>query len=211
MSQSPDTVYIVDDDPSVRRSFSRLMRSADLAVQAFASAEEFLATFTAPDHPACAVLDLIMPGIDGLELQRRMARHGTQLPIVFLSANGDIPSTVKAMQQGALTFLTKPVNDEELLRAIRQGLARHRYQLAASTRVQGIRDHIAVLSEREREIMSFMITGAPNKQIAACLGIMEQTVKVHRSRVFEKMETHNVAELVRLCTAAGFSAARLPD
>jgi len=208
MNPSGDTVFIVDDNPSVRRGLSRLMRSAGMDVRAFASADEFLAEAAAPDTCGCAVLDLHLPGLDGLELQRRMAENGVRLPAVFISGNADIPSTVAAMQQGALTFLTKPVDDADLLAAVRKGIERCRRHLAASTAVREIRGRIALLTEREKEVMAYMITGTLNKQIAAALGIVEKTVKVHRHRVFEKMEAASIADLVRICDAAGFAGLR---
>lgn len=206
-----ETVYIIDDDPSVRRSLSRLMRQAGYRESIFASGEEFLAatpeTFAAP---VCVVIDLQMPGLGGLELQRRINRqNGGVAPcsVVFISGNGDIPATVEAMRQGAVTFLTKPFEEEDLLGAIAEGLATHRDVLAGTARTEELRSRIATLSPREQEVMARVITGALNKQIAAELGIVEQTVKVHRARVMEKMGVVSVAELVRSCDAAGFAAA----
>lgn len=208
MSTPEETVFIVDDDPSVRRGLSRLMRSAGLETRAFASAKEFLGAVSAPDTCGCAVIDLHMPGLNGLDLQRRMAESGLRIPAVFISGAGDIPSTVAAMQHGALTFLTKPVHDEELLAAVQKGLQRCRRQLAAAACVQEIRGRIAELTEREQQVMAYVITGTLNKQIAAELAIVEKTVKVHRHRVFEKMQAQSVADLVRLCDAAGFAGIR---
>jgi len=208
VSTSEDTVYIVDDDPSVRRGLARLMRSAGLAAQSFATAEEFLTAAPGLSACACAVIDLHMPGVNGLELQRRMAENGLRLPAVFISGQGDIPAAVQAMQHGAVTFLTKPVEDSDLLAAVRKGLERCRRHLTASALVQEIRRRIAELTEREQQVMAYVITGTLNKQIAAELGIVEKTVKVHRHRVVEKMQADSVADLVRLCDAAGFKGIR---
>jgi FixJ family two-component response regulator len=206
-----ETVYIIDDDSSVRRSLGRLVRDAGYGEETFSSAEEFLAVCPASfSGPACAVVDLQMPGLSGLEMQRRLnERHGgiAPCPLIFISGNGDIPATVEAMRQGAVTFLTKPFDDEDLLSAIAEGLATHRDLLAGTARTEELRTRIATLSPREQEVMAWVITGALNKQIAAELGIVEQTVKVHRARVMEKMGVVSVAELVRRCDAAGFAAA----
>lgn len=205
-----ETVYIIDDDSSVRRSLARLVRDAGYGEETFSSAEEFLAV--CPESfsgPACVVVDLQMPGLGGLEMQRRLnERHGgtASLPLIFISGNGDIPATVEAMRQGAVTFLTKPFDDEDLLGAIAEGLATHRDLLAGTARTEELRTRIATLSPREQEVMAWVITGALNKQVAAELGIVEQTVKVHRARVMEKMGVVSVAELVRSCDAAGFAA-----
>lgn len=199
------TVYIVDDDGSVRRCLSRIVRHAGLEARDFSSAEEFLATRPeAPPHPACVILDLQMPGLGGLELQRELATGPAPCPVIFISGHGDIPATVQAMKQGAVTFLTKPFDDQDLLGAIHEALDRHRALLDSASRTGSLRARIDALTEREREVMAWVITGALNKQIAAGLGIVEQTVKVHRARVMEKMHVHSVAELVRHCDAAGF-------
>jgi FixJ family two-component response regulator len=205
----PPTVFIVDDDSSVRRSLSRIVRQAGFDARDFSSAEEFLAVRPASGSvPACLVLDLRMPGIGGLELQRELAAGPTPYPVIFISGNGDIPATVQAMKQGAVTFLPKPFDHDELLAAIAESLARHRDSLSTDTRVNAVRDRIESLSLREREVMAWVISGALNKQIAGELGIVEQTVKVHRARVMEKMQVVSVAELVRLCDLTGFKSAR---
>lgn len=208
VSTPSETIYLVDDDPSVRRSLSRLVRQAGYEDQAFDSAEAFLAACPASfGHPSCAVVDLQMPGLSGLELQQRIKDHPAPCPVIFISGHGDIPSSVQAMRQGAVTFLTKPFDDEALLRAISEGLASHRGLLATTARESAASGRIAKLSDREREVMAWVITGALNKQIAGHLDIVEQTVKVHRSRVMEKLGVVSVAELVRLCDAAGFKGA----
>lgn len=204
----PPTVYIVDDDSSVRRSLSRIVKQAGFAARDFASAEEFLAarTHNGPSL-SCLVLDLRMPGIGGLELQRELAADSSPCPVIFISGNGDIPATVQAMKQGAVTFLPKPFDHDDLLKSIDEAVNRQREHLAAASRVGEIRKRIESLSLREREVMAWVISGALNKQIAGELGIVEQTVKVHRARVMEKMQVVSVADLVRLCDLAGFKPA----
>ena len=173
------TVYIVDDDSSVRRSLSRIVRQAGFDARDFASAEEFLAADRPPAGlPACLLLDLRMPGIGGLELQRELAAGPAPCPVIFISGNGDIPATVQAMKQGAVTFLPKPFDHDDLLRSIDEAVNRQRELLAAASRVQEVRERIESLSIREREVMAWVISGALNKQIAGELGIVEQTVKV---------------------------------
>ncbi len=202
------SVFIVDDDPSLRRSLARVLRQAGREARCYPSAEDFLAELpVVAERPACVVLDLRMPGLGGLELQRALADGPVPWPVIFISGNGDIPATVQAMKQGAVTFLTKPFDSGDLLRAIDEAVARHRVLLADAERVAEVRGRIAAMSAREREVMARVISGALNKQIAGQLGIVEQTVKVHRSRVMEKMRAVSVAELVRLCDAAGFAAA----
>lgn len=209
MNQPPATVFIVDDDPSICRSLLRLTRQAGLEGRAFESAEAFLASLSGPlTQPACLVVDLQMPGLNGLQLQQRFAHSDGACPVIFISGNGDIPSTVQAMRQGAVTFLTKPFDNDDLLRAIAEALEQHRLALHAGAEVRVIQARIAELSDREREVLSWVITGALNKQIAAELGIVERTVKVHRARVLEKMRVFSVAELVRLCAKVNFAAAQ---
>jgi len=203
------TVYIIDDDASVRRGLARLVREGGHMVETYDSAEAFLASLPpAFDRPVCAVIDLHMPGLGGLELQERMMALPSACSVVFMSGNGSIPATVQAMRRGAITFLTKPIHDEDLLGAIAEGLESHRQLLVGFQKVGQIERHIATLSERERETMAWVITGALNKQIADKLGIAERTVKAHRSKVMEKMGVASVAELVRLCDSVGFPRAR---
>ena len=208
MDATPPTVFIVDDDASVRRSLVRLVRQAGMLAQAFDSAEAFLGFRAAPSAlPACVVVDLQMPGRSGLELQNELARLKLGCPVIFISGNGDIPSTVQAMKQGAVTFLTKPFDPEDLLHAIAEGLEKHRRALTADSKKREITQRLDRLTAREREVLSWVITGTLNKQIAGELDIAEQTVKVHRARVLEKMQVSSVAELVRLCDAAGIAPA----
>jgi len=209
MSPPRPTVFIVDDDASVLRSLARVVRLAGYEARTFASAEEFLGHLPlARVTPFCLVVDLTMPGIGGLELQRQFSDTPAACPVIFISGNGTIPATVQAMKQGALTFLSKPFDDEELLQAIAEALAQHRQSLSASAGLAAIRQRLDRLTDREREVMAWVITGALNKQIADRLGIVEKTVKVHRARVLEKMGVTSVADLVRRCAAVGFAAAQ---
>jgi FixJ family two-component response regulator len=190
-------VIVVDDDESVRRSLRRLLTNTGYEVEEFASAEEFLARANGVE-PACAVLDLAMPGMDGLALQQELVSNKLPLGLVFLSGHGDIPASVAAMKQGAVDFLTKPVDEKVLLRAIETALVGAREQVALSNRFSS-------LSPREMQVMHRIVNGALNKQIAAELGIAEKTVKVHRARVMEKTGVRSLAELVQLCIKAGIN------
>jgi FixJ family two-component response regulator len=196
---SVPTVFLVDDDPSLRRALTRLIKSAGYTVQAFASAGDFLAYWRATDEvPACLVLDVRMPGLSGLDLQHELQAAHTLLPIIFVTGHGDIPMSVKAMKEGAVDFLPKPVKDKDLLRAIDQALARASHDHAERRELEDIQRRVKSLTPREREVMSFAIRGFLNKQIAFELGTVEKTVKVHRARVMEKMEVQSFAELVRI-------------
>ncbi|MBE2285128.1 MAG: response regulator transcription factor [Prosthecobacter sp.] len=212
MSPEPATVFIVDDDFSVCRSLARLVRQAGLRAETFGSAEEFLRLQTDPlTRPACAVVDLHMPGLSGIELQKRLCDSPAACPVIFISGNGDIPSTVQAMRQGAVTFLTKPFDTTELLHAIEEALRKHRASMVADHRASAILARVNDLTEREIEVMAWIITGALNKQIAAELNIVEKTVKVHRARVLEKMQVSSVAELVRVCAVVNFAPAKAAE
>jgi FixJ family two-component response regulator len=191
------TVFVVDDYAPVRRAVSRLLRAAGFAVIAFASPQEFLPQYD-PRTPGCLVLDLDMPAVNGLELQRILATKGSALPIIFLSGHGDVPKSVQAMKWGASDFLTKPVNDKELLAAIRAAIEKDCALRRRQTDLSEIRARLATLTPREREVLEHVVTGKLNKQIAGDLGTVEQTVKVHRARVMEKLKVQSVAELVRL-------------
>ena len=202
MMQTNAIVFVVDDDASMRTGLSRLLRSAGYQCEAFDSAEAFLRR---ERHAGvgCLVLDLRMPHVTGLELQERLGRLGYHLPIIFLTGHGDIPHSVQAVKQGAVNFLTKPVDEEALLASIEEALARDRRLLTAANKETAILHRTQTLSPREFEVMQGVIAGALNKQIAAHLGIAEKTVKIHRGQVMEKMGVHSVAELVRLCESAG--------
>jgi FixJ family two-component response regulator len=197
MTSLTSTVFVVDDYAPVRRSISRLLRAAGFAVAVFGSAEEFLAQYD-PGVWGCLVLDVAMPTLNGLELQRILAKGGSLLPIVFLTGEGDIPKSVQAMKHGASDFLTKPVNDEDLLAAVGAALERHRALRKEQAELSEIRARLATLTPREREVLEYVVAGKLNKQIAGNLGTVEQTVKVHRAHVMQKMRVQSVAELVRL-------------
>ncbi len=203
MDVSSATVFIVDDDASARRGLSRLLASAGCEVRAFGSPTEFLQTIDSLEVPACLILDVRMPDMSGPEVQEQMIRKGVSLPIVFLTGEGDIPTTVRAMKQGAVDFLTKPVDEQALLDAVALATAHHAQMLTAEQEKIRMQRKLASLSPREYEIMEYVIGGCLNKQIAALLGISEKTVKVHRGRVMEKLAVRSLAELVRLCGAAG--------
>jgi FixJ family two-component response regulator len=200
------TVLVVDDYAPGRRSISRLLRAAGFAVTAFASAEEFLAQYD-PQTSGCLVLDLAMPAVSGLELQGILSDRGSLLPIIFLTAYGDIPKSVQAMKRGASDFLTKPVNDEDLLAAVRVAIEKHRALRRDQAEHSEIRARLATLTPREREVLEYVVAGKLNKQIAGELGTVEQTVKVHRAHVMQKMRVQSVAELVRLAERCGIGGA----
>ena len=193
----PATVFVVDDDPAVLKSLSRLLRSARLDVATFGSPREFLERHDSI-APGCLVLDVAMPGLNGLELQEALTKKGSELPIVFLTGHGDIPMSVQAMKRGAVDFLTKPVNDEDLLKAVHAAIEQDRVARQARAELDEIQQRLATLTPREREVLEHVIAGQLNKQTAADLGTVEKTIKVHRARVMEKMMVQSVAELVRL-------------
>lgn len=197
------TVFLIDDDASVRRALTRLIKSAGYAVQAFSSADDFLRTRSADDGPACLVLDVRMPGLSGLDLQHELRSAEVLLPIIFITGHGDIPMSVRAMKGGAVDFLPKPVQDKVLLDAIDQALERARQDRAARNEIEDIRRRLDSLTPREREVMQMVVRGYLNKQIAFELGTVEKTVKVHRARVMEKMEVKSLAGLVHLAERAG--------
>jgi len=196
------TVFVVDDYTPGRKSISRLLHAAGFVVAAFASAQEFLAQYD-PAARGCLVLDLAMPDVSGLELQSILAEKGSFLPIVFLTAHGDVSTSVQAMKHGAVDFLTKPVNDEDLLAAVRVAMEKDRVLRREQTELCEIRERLATLTPREREVLEYVVAGRLNKQIASDLGTVEQTVKVHRAHVMQKMKVHSVAELVRLTERCG--------
>ena len=202
------TVFIVDDDGRVLKALSRLLQAKGYHTRPFASAAEFL-TQHDPDAPGCAVLDVAMPGLDGLQLQHVLATGGTQRPIIFLTGKGDVPTSVRAMKAGAIDFLTKPVKDKVLLEAIDR--AQEIDQRARQLRVEltAIQAKVATLTPREREVLSHVVAGRLNKQIAGALGTVEKTIKVHRGRIMEKLGVRTVADLVRLAEKAGISIAKL--
>jgi FixJ family two-component response regulator len=206
MMTPPPTVCIVDDDSAVLKSLARLLRSARLNVMAFGSPQEFLERHD-PRAPGCLVLDLAMPGLNGLELQAALTVKGSDIPIIFLTGHGDIPTSVQAMKRGALDFLTKPVNDGDLLKAVQVAIEKDRIARLASAELENIQARLDSLTPREREVLTHVVSGQLNKQTAADLGIVEKTIKIHRARVMEKMKVQSVAELVRLAERAGIRAA----
>jgi FixJ family two-component response regulator len=204
VSELQPTVFLVDDDASVRRGLERLVRAAGYAVEAFASADEFLARLPV-QGVGCAILDVQMPGISGPQLHERLVQLGVGVPVLFLTAHGDVPTSVSAIKRGALDFLMKPVDGDVLLAAVGQAMARHASEMESNRARCGIEARLARLSPRERQVMEGVIAGRLNKQIAADLVISEKTVKVHRSRVMEKMEAGSLAELVHLCESLGIT------
>jgi FixJ family two-component response regulator len=208
MTASPGTVFLVDDDPAVLKGLERLLRAAGFAVRGFTSPEAFLDQHD-PALPGCAVLDLAMAGLSGLDLQRALAARGCDRPVVFLTGRGDIPASVRAMKAGAVDFLTKPVDDEELLTAVRLALDKDRQAREARIKLEVIERRLSALSPRERDVLRHVVAGRLNKQIAAELGTAEKTVKVHRGRVMVKMGVRSVAELVRLTEQVGIAPAEI--
>jgi FixJ family two-component response regulator len=204
------TVFLVDDDSSVRKALARLIRAAGYEVAPFASARQFLESKPETAGVACLVLDVRMPGVNGLELQEALQAAKIAIPIIFITGYGDIPMGVQAMKAGAVDFLPKPVCQETLLPAIEQALARAAGQRAEAAQLVDIRRRLESLTPREREVMALVVTGMLNKQIAWELGTVEKTIKVHRSRVMEKMAVDSIAELVRLAEKVGIPAQKQP-
>jgi FixJ family two-component response regulator len=204
MASSANTVFLVDDDPSVRKALTRLIKSAGFAVHAFSSADDFLKSRTTVDEvPACLVLDVRMPGLSGLDLQLELQAADVLLPIIFITGHGNIPMSVRAMKDGAVDFLAKPVQDKVLLKTIEQALERARRGHAERTELEDLRRRLDSLTAREYEVMQLVVQGFLNKQIAFKLGTVEKTIKVHRARVMEKMKVRSLAELVHLSDRAG--------
>ena len=195
-------VFVVDDDASVREGITSLLASVGLAVEVFPSARAFL-DYPRPDLASCAVLDVRLPGLSGLDLQRELGNSGAPLPVIFVTGHGDVPMSVQAMKAGAVEFLTKPFRDQELLDAVHEALERDRDARSARAELQQVREREQSLTPREREVMRLVVTGLLNKQIAADLGTSEITVKVHRAQVMQKMSAASLADLVRLATRLG--------
>jgi FixJ family two-component response regulator len=191
------TVFVVDDDPSLRQAVKRLLASVGLPCETFSTAAEFL-TRAERGVSGCLVLDVRMPGASGLDLQRMLAAAGTDLPIIFVTAHADVPLTVRAMKGGALEVLTKPFDDRELLDAIYQALEQERVRTHDREELGRLRERFETLTAREREVMAFVVTGRMNKQVAGELGTTEKTIKVHRAQVMHKMEADSLADLVRM-------------
>lgn len=199
-------VFVVDDDISIRESLESLIRSEGWQPETFASAQDFLArprVFV----PTCLILDVSLPGLNGLDLQKHVAIERIDTPIIFITGHGDVPMTVQAMKAGAVEFLTKPFGDDVLLSAIRQALERSRTALAHQTEMLGLRECYASLSPREREVMALVVSGLLNKQVGGELGISEITVKAHRGQVMQKMKADSLADLVRMAVRLGLAPA----
>jgi len=197
MNEPESLVFVVDDDPSVRSAIKRLIGCVGLQVELFGSAQEFLAS-KLPNVPSCLVLDIRLPGISGLALQRQLAKANIQIPIIFITAHGDIPMTVRAMKAGAVEFLPKPFRDQDLLDAVQLALERDRARRPREAEIVTLRERFELLSPREREVVAMVVSGMLNKQIATEIGTTENTVKVHRSRAMEKMQANSLADLVKM-------------
>lgn len=207
MKSASPIVYLVDDEPAVLKALSRLMRSADLLAQTFNSPRDFLEEHN-PEVHGCVVLDLAMPGLNGLQLQEELIQRGSLLPIIFLTGHGDVHTGVKAMRDGAVDFLTKPVSDNDLLAAIHRALERNRNIMQLNAARAQILERLAKLTPREHEVMIHVVAGKQNKQIASDLGTVEKTIKVHRARIMEKVQVESIADLVRLTEKAGIVPAQ---
>jgi FixJ family two-component response regulator len=202
MTSEPAVVFVVDDDPAIRKALARLLRAAGFEARSFPSPQAFRDEHD-PATPGCVVLDVALPGLNGLELQEELAASGCPRSIIFITGRGDIPMSVRAMKAGAIDFLTKPIDDEQLLAAIRTALARDRLARRTRAEAESIQERLATLTEREREVLEHVVAGQLNKQIAGDLGTVEKTIKVHRGRVMAKMGVGSLAELVRLAERAG--------
>lgn len=207
MTEPAPVVIIVDDDQSFRTFLGRLVSTIGLKAILYASAEEFLAA-RPPDGPACLVLDVQMPGLSGLDLQRELVRNGHLLPIVFITGHGDIPMTVEAMKAGAVGFLPKPLRNQDLLDAVKEGISLDREARQRRADVAELRTRYESLTAREREVFALVVTGSLNKQIAFQLGTTERTVKAHRGQVVQKMQADSVADLVRMADKLGIAASQ---
>jgi FixJ family two-component response regulator len=203
---SEPSVYIIDDDLSVRKGLTRMVKAAGINAESFESAGDFLSSNKCKEH-GCIILDVHMPEMTGPELQEKMIEAGCSMPIIFLSAHGDVPTTAKTMRKGAVDFFEKPVDKEDLLAAIQVSLEQDLENRAKRTEYDSILEHVKKLTTREHEVMTYVITGMLNKQIAAEMDISEETVKIHRGRVMQKLGIVSVAELVRICEKASIPPA----
>jgi len=198
MTESASIVYVVDDDSSVRRAIKRLLESVGLQVELFGSAQEFVTGKTRPNVPSCLVVDIRLPGISGLDFQQELAKANVHIPIIFITGHGDIPMSVRAMKAGAVEFLTKPFRDQDLLDSIQLALEKDRARRQREADIAVLQERFESLTQREREVITMVVAGMLNKQIAAEIGTAENTVKVHRSRAMEKMQAQSLADLVRM-------------
>jgi RNA polymerase sigma factor (sigma-70 family) len=208
MPELPSIVFVVDDDASVRNALKSLIRSVGLQVELFGSAQEFLQS-KRQNVPSCLILDIRLPGISGLDFQRKLAEAGNFIPIIFISGHGDIPMSVRAMKGGAVEFLTKPFRDQDLLDAIHVALERDRARRQREDEIATLKDRFEWLTPREREVLPLVVSGLPNKQIAAEIGTSETTVKVHRGQLMRKMGADSLPELVRMAERIGISVKKL--
>jgi FixJ family two-component response regulator len=197
MAEERAIVFVIDDDPSMRLALEDLVSTVGLEVRAFAAPQEFLQS-KLPDAPGCLVLDVRLPGMSGLTFQKELAKEGLALPVIFITGHGDIPMSVRAMKAGAVEFLCKPFHDQDLLDAVHAAIERDRIRRREAMRVAELRKRFATLTEREQQIMTLVVTGRANKQIAAELSVSEMTVKVHRGQVMRKMHAGSLPELVRM-------------
>jgi FixJ family two-component response regulator len=207
MTKAPSSVVVIDDDPGIRESLGSLLRSVDLQVKLLGSVAEFLQAGR-PDGPACLVLDVRLPGRSGLDFQRDLVEANIYLPIIFITGHGDIPMSVQAMKGGAIEFLTKPFRDQELLDAVHVGLSRDSARLENEKAVAALSARFETLTPREREVMSFVVAGRLNKQIAGDIGVSEITVKVHRGQVMRKMKASSLPDLARMADKLKLVAGR---
>ena len=208
MADVSGAVFVIDDDPSMRGALEDLVGSVGLQVRAFASPQDFLQS-KLPEVPGCLVLDVRLPGMSGLTFQKELAKRGVALPVIFITGHGDIPMSVRAMKAGAVEFLTKPFHDQELLDAIHAAIERDRERRREAVLVAELQERYATLTERERQIMTLVVVGRANKQIAAELNLSEMTVKVHRGQVMRKMHAGSLPELVRMADRLGVPTATL--
>ena len=209
MNERAPIVFVVDDDPSVRRAIKVLLESVGLAVELFGSAKEFLLGRPA-DSPSCLVLDIRLPGVSGLDFQRQLAEAKINIPIIFISAHGDVPMTVRAMKAGAIEFLTKPFRDQDLLDAVQVALERDRARRQREADIATLRERFESLTPREREVLPWVVSGLLSKQIADAIGTSEASVKVHRSQLMRKMAADSVADLVRMAEKMGIPIPKKP-
>nr|WP_114209291.1 response regulator transcription factor [Acidisarcina polymorpha] len=205
MNEAPPIVFVVDDEPSVCISLKRLLRSVGLEARTFASAQEFLRS-ERPNGPGCLVLDVRLPGLSGLDLQRELAVEKIDLPVIFITGHGDIPMSVRAMKAGAMEFFTKPFREQDLLEAIHRGIEQHRLMRQHSAEVRILQQRHALLTPREREVFPLVTSGLLNKQIAAQLDASEKTIKVHRGQVMHKMKAESLPDLIHMAEKLGLSS-----
>jgi RNA polymerase sigma factor (sigma-70 family) len=205
MKKAEQVVFVIDDDSSMRTAISELIEAVGISCQTFESGQELL-NATLPDVPGCLVLDVRLPGLSGLNLQRELTARGISIPIIFITGHGDIPMSVQAMKAGAVEFLTKPFRDQDLLDAIEQATERDRSARQELAEIRELRERSEALTPREREVMGLVVAGLLNKQVAAELGISEKTVNVHRAQVMQKMQADSLAELVRMSEKRGRSS-----